>query len=282
MRAIVAVIVLAVLGDISKAATPATQPATTQTTISALQGHWKGETPEQVQDDYKRLCAIFQKTTTDSGHVPEAVTAEERAYVIATLERRTGLWFAHDFPRMAAITVGNLKAQETAPRLIELLSLKLRNYDMVSAEAARALGKIGDPETLPHLFHALHDERAMVRWHASEAILAIGVQPKTMEPFRTDETFKEIVTLLGQLPFVADGMAQKEPSIDRSPFSWMDFNALCVVAMLVRPATPSMENVKLAAATMDKIHPAYLSGDSHMKQFATWVAEEKQRQKPKE
>src|SRR5688500_13413141 len=99
------------------------------------------------RSDYQVLCDIWRKTEPETGQKAQDVTADERSLLLRELDaRRTGV-APHDFRRMAAITLGNLRATEAVEKLIHRLS-DANEYHMVSAEAGLALGKIGDSRAL--------------------------------------------------------------------------------------------------------------------------------------
>jgi len=153
---------------------------------------------EQAQADYRKLCAIWRKTEPEEGQEKEAVTAEERKLLVRELDRTYGAWFAHDFRRMAAITLGNLEAKEAAAKLMSLLKEK-EEEPMVSAEAARALGKIGDMKALGPLLDAVRDDRGCVRLHAAMGLRALDPNAEIVKPLATKNALGALLDALERL-----------------------------------------------------------------------------------
>ncbi len=153
---------------------------------------------EQAQADYRRLCAIWRKTKPEEGQEKRTATAEERKVLVRELDRTYGAWFAHDFRRMAAITLGNLEAKEAAPKLISLLKEK-EEEPMVSAEAAHALGKIGDVKALGPLLDALKDDRGCVRLYAAMGLRALEPDAETVKPLATKKALGALLEALERL-----------------------------------------------------------------------------------
>lgn len=202
------------------------------------------EDAAKVHADFRRLVAIHRKSERKDSRGDAPVTTEERAYVIKTLDRQTGLWFAHDFPRMAAITAGNLRAREAVPKLIKLLSLRRKHYDMVNAEAAAALGKIGNSSALPHLFTALVDDRTWLRLHAAKAIHQIAKKKEdSIDRLRTPERFNQAVKILSglQLPTEAEGRIARSELQSSNPAWYLALNvdALRGIVLLMAPKSLS-------------------------------------------
>ncbi len=153
---------------------------------------------EQAGKDFSTLCNIHDKTEPANNRKKRPVTPEERKLLLKTLDRRTGAWYAHDFRRMAAITLGNLKAGEAIPKLLSLLKDKNEEH-MVSAEAAAALGKIGDKGALPHLVVALRDNRTLVRQYAGKAITALSPGPQEKATVSRGVDFRALLYALRRI-----------------------------------------------------------------------------------
>lgn len=70
--------------------------------------------------------------------------------------------------------------QMGTPAVGQLSAALKHEQSHVRWEAAKALGKIADPNAIPALLDALADDDHDVRWVAGEALIAIG--PGTLEP----------------------------------------------------------------------------------------------------
>lgn len=73
---------------------------------------------------------------------------------------------------LAARVIGNLRAHDTRPALCE--TMREGAFPDLRAQAALALGKIGDPEDIPALLEAAEDEAWPVRAQVASALGAIG------------------------------------------------------------------------------------------------------------
>jgi beta-lactamase regulating signal transducer with metallopeptidase domain len=231
-------------------ATPATtKPAATGTVAAATASG--GEPNEQA--DYKRLCDIWRKTEPEEGKPKGTVTAEERALLLQELDGRRGGIAPHDFRRMAAITLGNLKAQEAVAKLVARLADGQEN-GMMRAEAAGALGKIGDKIALAPLLNALADprttpDRGSIRLYAARAIRALAPTAQDLAPLATAERFRAMLAAVEAI-----GLPVPEPeSLDLSGrsmqryFDGLEIDALCLGLNLTRPAElPAADRTRCA------------------------------------
>ena len=87
---------------------------------------------------------------------------KKRCLLFATgCESSRIIWFGHDFPRMAALTAGNLKDTESYDALKKLY-LDEHRYEMVRAEAFRAMGKIDPERTAIYVIKELSSKERMV------------------------------------------------------------------------------------------------------------------------
>ena len=237
------------------------------------------EDPAQVHADYKRLAGIYNRSETAEGL--KAITKEERKFVLQMLRRRTGLWFAHDFPRMAALVEENLRDAEAVPALIELLPLRRKHYYMVGAHAATALGNVGDPVALPHLLKAIADDRALVGFRAAKSILENADKWKNeLRKHRTPAHFRRVLVILSTLPLPKkekdDGAAIsfRDLSHQFDTFPAQYVGAVCGVAMLLMPEPINPEDEGLATRVAQLVRnshipKAYLSSPSmpHLRRF---------------
>jgi hypothetical protein len=218
---------------------------------------WSREEIAQAQAEYRSLCDIYYKTDPTNrsefsveeqeGKPKREVTEEEIQRLIGELGRTEGgCWFTHDFRRMAAITLGNLRVKAAVPKLRALVEDRTQ-YHMVSAEAAKALGKIGDKEALPSLVQALTDDRTCVRDHAAAAISELSVTDADLKPLITDKRFGEFIAALSR---------QKIPSIPARSYALAGgineagqmsaAETLCWCAIRLKPTEISEENMKQA------------------------------------
>jgi hypothetical protein len=195
--------------------------------------------PADERADYGRLCDIWRKTEPAASQPRGEVTAAERQWLREELGGRRGGIAPHDFRRMAAITLGNLRDGAAVPGLI----LRLRDRDddpMASAEAARALGKIGDLTALPHLLDALQDDRPVVRGHAADALRRLHPSGEAITPFASPERFRGLLDSLARIPPPRPGPELRTPEMTpawkRAYWTAREVDAICVGINLVRPA----------------------------------------------
>ena len=182
--------------------------------------------------DYKVLCVVWEKTEK-----PDAsVTASERALLLREVDGHRDGIAPHDFRRMAAIALGNLRASEAVEKLIARLNDQ-KDEDMVSAEAARALGKIGDVRAMPHLLDALLDERTWVRIYACTALQAMKPTPEQLAAIAALQRYEKLLVCAEQMRLPTDERVwyQMDSLSNRSHDAAMQMNAMCAGLILCRP-----------------------------------------------
>ena len=133
------------------------------------------------------------------------------------------------------MTLGNLKAKDALPKLIALLDDR-KEEDMVSAESARALGKIADPQAIPHLLDALYDDRIWVRPHAADALRAIAPTAAIMKPYAKPERFRAIMDKLESIP-LPSSKGDWNPEGNHAYWIARQIDALSVGLFLTLPET---------------------------------------------
>ena len=72
-----------------------------------------------------------------------------------------------EYARHVLVAMGQTAVEPLMGALVE-------SNEYGRGQAAKALGEIGDPATLPALIHALEDEKFDVRWLAAKAIVPFG------------------------------------------------------------------------------------------------------------
>jgi len=230
----------------------ATMPATTAGASSRML--------EEERADYERLCAIWRKTEPKAGKLKEEVTAEERAVLLKEVGGRRGVHSSHDFRRMAAITLGNLREKEAVGKLIERVG-DAEEMGMVRAEAARALGRIGDKRAVGPLLEVVLAARAegdslWIKLYAGEALRAIAPSVEDLKGVATVERFAAGVRLMGRmrLPESEREWMESDSTVSNRPY-WeaKEIDAMCLAVELVRPTDLPEVNRNEAAKLARKL-----------------------------
>jgi beta-lactamase regulating signal transducer with metallopeptidase domain len=224
-----------------------------------------GAAADTEQADSKRLCDIWRKTVPDEGEAKGVVTAEERALLLKELDGHRGGIAPHDFRRVAAITLGNLHAREAVPLLIARLGDGKEN-GMMRAEAALALGKIGDKAALVPLLDALADGRDVVdRGHiwvySARSVHVLAPTPEDLKPLATPERFRGLLAAGEAAPLPEPGPEPMDPS-GKSMQNWFiaqEMDALCRGLALVQPADLAAADRTRAANFAKKLLQSGLS-----------------------
>lgn len=112
----------------------------------------------ELRAKYKELCAIWQKTDkVENATLSPAELSAARYW----LGHEPAIWFSHDFLRMAAITLGNVRDRESYDQLEKLYldtSREPARYKMVRAEAFRAMAKSDPDRTAKYVIRELTSE----------------------------------------------------------------------------------------------------------------------------
>jgi hypothetical protein len=175
--------------------------------------------------DYKVLCDIWRKTEPETGQIAQNVTADERSLLLRELDgKRTGI-APHDFRRMAAITLGNLRDKQAIEKLINRLSDAKEDH-MVSAEAALALGKIGDPRALGPLLDGLLDDRTLVRRYAAQGLRLLKPPP---DQVASVVTAPRVEAMLAKAEGIALPQSEREWEVSDSTMSNKPYRTACEV-----------------------------------------------------
>ena len=236
----------------SPAAPPAAAPSATP--AAPPEGETPAATRGAVQADFRRLCDIWRKTEPEPGKPKGTVTAEERALLLQELDGHRGGIAPHDFRRMAAITLGNLQAREAVPKLIARLR-DGQEHGMTRAEAARALGEIGDKSALAPLLDALGDEReamdrSTIRVCAARALGALAPTPQDLNLLATPERFRALLATVEAiaLPVTEPERLNSASVISSEPYwTTKQIDALCLGLNLARPAElPAADRTRAA------------------------------------
>jgi len=162
---------------------------------------------------------------------------------------------AHDVPAAALLSLGRVDGDEAPEALVRALSRRSPFPDMIRAYAAVALGKLGDPRTVPALFSALGDRSFHVQ---SSAALALGGFAPTAPPEERD--IRE--------------MEKRLEGMDPARFSPRAREALIRrIASLTRSAARHRENrEKIRASIIRRLYPvasgSSVPGDPTVRNFA--------------
>ena len=205
--------------------------------------------------DYEKLGSIWRKTEPESDHPKGIVTDEERKLLLKELDGHRDGIAPHDFRRMAAITLGNLKAKEAVASLITHLK-DSEEYHMVSAEAARALGKIGDTNALPHLLDALDDDRTGVRRYAALALRSLEPNSKDLKPFATAKRFRTLMDRLEKISLPSPDQKRNDPlgrEFDKAYWTALHVDSICTGLNLAKPEKLTDEDQIRAEKLAEKI-----------------------------
>lgn len=206
---------------------------------------------QQADEDFRRLCALWRKTEPRLAQGKGPVTDQERALLLKELGRKGD---RHDFPRMAAIALGNLRAKEAVPRLIALLNDRSQ-YHMVSAESARALGKIADMRALPHLLKALEDNRIWVREHSADALRALSPGSDELKALADGKMFRSLLKALDafRLPDANTKRRYHSPMHCPVVHAARAVDAICTGILLVQPPRLDAADRRRAAVAARRI-----------------------------
>jgi HEAT repeat protein len=219
--------------------------------------------------EYDRLCEIWRKTEPETGKSKGVVTDEEKALLLQELDYGKGDNVAgHDFRRMAALTLGNLKAKEAVAKLIIHLNDRT-DEAMVGAEAAKALGKIGDIQAVPALLDALLDDRTWVRRHSADALRSIAPTTDTMKAYATKERFAALIERLDHIPLDIPVDEWRNGSLgNNATHTGQEIAALCEGLNLLKSVDLPQQDRDRAAKLAQKLLAApFLISDRQMEYF---------------
>jgi hypothetical protein len=212
--------------------------------------------------DYQALCDIWRKTEPEAGQKAQEVTADERSLLLRELDaKRTGI-APHDFRRMAAITLGNLRATEAVEKLISRLS-DASEYHMVSAEAGLALGKIGDSRALGPLVDALLDDRTLVRTYAAQGLRFLKPSADQIASVVNAQRLDALLAKAEVIPLPEserEWMESGSTTSNKAYGTARELDAICTGLQLAERTKQSNEQVqrarKLAEKLLDSGFPA--------------------------
>jgi HEAT repeat protein len=109
----------------------------------------------ELQKKFDELCSIWRKT--DKIETPVLSPAE--LYIARYwVQHEPKIWYSHDFTRMAALTLGNVRDQQSYDQLEKLYLDTSRDparYEMVRAEAFRAIAKINPDRSAKYVIKEL-------------------------------------------------------------------------------------------------------------------------------
>ncbi len=189
------------------------------------------------QADYRVLCDIWRKTDPETGKEKQEVTPDERALLLREVVSHRNN-HGQDFRRMAAITLGNLRAAEATDKLVDLLQ-DPKEDNMTSAEAAVALGKIGESKALLPLLDALMDDRPCIRTHAAQGLRLLKLHADQIASAATAKRFN---ALLDKADTIALPKSEREwldsdsTASNQAYATAQELDALSVGLKLARPA----------------------------------------------
>jgi hypothetical protein len=197
------------------------------------------------QADYRVLCDIWRKTDPETGKEKQEVTPDERALLLREVVSHRNN-HGQDFRRMAAITLGNLRAAEATDKLVDLLQ-DPKEDNMTSAEAAVALGKIGESKALLPLLDALMDDRPCIRTHAAQGLRLLKLNADQMASAATAKRFN---ALLDKADTIALPKSEREwldsdsTASNQAYATAQELDALSVGLKLARPAEIQSKDVE--------------------------------------
>ena len=223
-----------------------------ESAAAAARSAGAGDQPEAPRQKpktrFQRLCDIVRRT--EEGAEEGGITPEERQVLVDALSSRD-----HDGRRMAAIGIGNLRIRSAVPKLLFLLSEK-KEGRMVRAEAARALGRIGEMQALPCLLEALKDDRVSLRLRSAEAIRLLSPSTQDTRPFATAEMFAGLLEALERVKLpksVDEWLRVLDRDRQGTGFACMHLETVCTGVNLVRPQPLTEEGRNRAAEIARKI-----------------------------
>ena len=212
--------------------------------------------------DYRVLCDVWRKTDPEAGKGKQVVTPEERALLLKEVDGQRKGRAPHDFRRMAAITLGNLNAAEAVDKLIGRLA-DMSEDDMVSAEAALALGKIGDRKAMTALLDSLLDDRVSVRDHAASGLRLLAPTADEIAVAAMPQRFLALLAKAESIPLPKserEWLDSYSTSSNKAFWTAREIDALCAGLNMGRPTKLSDENIdrtrKLAAKFLTAGFPA--------------------------
>lgn len=161
----------------------------------------------EAQTEFSQLSAILERI--ESGQIRRLadLSPADQKRLLTELKRKDDVHFAHDFRRISALALGNIKALRAAPILIALMTDKDEELS-VRYEAVRALGKIGHSMALGPLLDAVADDA--IGTYASKAIVQISSAGADLGSLKTLERFRQYLSVLRRKK-VPDKSRQFEP-----------------------------------------------------------------------
>jgi hypothetical protein len=206
------------------------------------------------RSDYQVLCDVWRKTELENGQKARDVTADERSLLLRELDAKRAGIAPHDFRRMAAISLGNLRATEAIEKLIERVRDASEDH-MVSAEAALALGKIGDSRALAPLLDALLDDRSSVRTHAAQGLRLLKPSADDVQSVMTTQRVEALLAKaeLSPLPqSEREWLESESTSSNKAYWTAREVDAICTGLQLAERTKLSDEQVERTRKLAEK------------------------------